>query len=59
MASCGDLGYTFGLYTFRSKKADGKMTTTYGKYTTIWKKQKDGTWKVLLDMGNLVPAPKE
>jgi ketosteroid isomerase-like protein len=59
MASCGDFGYTFGLYTFRSKNADGKMTTTYGKYTTIWKKQKDGIWKVVLDMGDLAPAPKD
>jgi ketosteroid isomerase-like protein len=30
----------------------------YGKYTSIWKKQEDGQWKVLVDMGNDSPDPK-
>jgi ketosteroid isomerase-like protein len=28
------------------------MVVEHGKYTSIWKKQKDGSWKVVLDMGN-------
>jgi ketosteroid isomerase-like protein len=48
----GDLGYTSGTYEFRSKDKDGKPTVSYGKYTSIWKKQPDGSWKVVLDMGN-------
>jgi ketosteroid isomerase-like protein len=48
----GDLGYTSGTYEFRSKDKDGKPTVTHGKYTSIWKKQPDGNWKVVLDMGN-------
>jgi ketosteroid isomerase-like protein len=51
MATSGDLGYTYGTYEFRSKDKDGKPVVSHGKYTTIWKKQKDG-WKVALDMGN-------
>jgi ketosteroid isomerase-like protein len=31
---------------------DGQPTTETGKYVTVWKKQKDGSWKVALDMGN-------
>jgi ketosteroid isomerase-like protein len=31
---------------------DGQTVIETGKYTTIWKRQKDGTWKVVLDMGN-------
>jgi ketosteroid isomerase-like protein len=58
MAASGDLGYTYGTYEFRSKDKDGKPTVDYGKYTSIWKKQKDGSWKVVMDMGNSSPSPK-
>ncbi len=52
IAASGDLGYTYGTYEFHSKDKDGKAIVDHGKYTTIWKKQKDGSWKVALDMGN-------
>jgi ketosteroid isomerase-like protein len=58
MAASGDLGYTYGTYEFRSKDKDGKPTVSYGKYATVWKKQKDGSWKVVMDMGNSSPAPE-
>jgi len=51
-AASGDLGYTYGTYEFRSKDKEDKPVVSHGKYTTIWKKQKDGNWKVALDMGN-------
>ena len=57
MAVSGDMGYTYGNYELRSKDKDGKMVTHYGKYASIWKRQKDGSWKVVLDMGNSSPAP--
>ena len=59
MASSGDLGYTFGTYEATAKDAQGNLVTHYGKYATIWKKQKDGNWRVVLDMGNSSPAPKK
>jgi ketosteroid isomerase-like protein len=52
ISSSGDLGYTYGTYEFRSTGKDGKIAVSQGKYTSIWKKQKDGSWKVVLDMGN-------
>jgi len=52
IAESGDLGYTYGTFEFRSEDKDGKPILNRGKYTTIWKKQKDGSWKVALDMGN-------
>ena len=55
IATSGDLGYTYGTYEFRSKDKDGKPVVEHGKYTTIWKKRKGGTWKVVLDMGNSGP----
>jgi ketosteroid isomerase-like protein len=58
ISSAGDLGYTYGNYEFHSKDKDGKPSVDYGKYTSIWKLQKDGSWKIELDMGNASPAPK-
>jgi ketosteroid isomerase-like protein len=58
ISSSGDLGYTYGNYEFHAKDKDGRPVIEYGKYTSIWKKQADGSWKVVLDMGNASPAPK-
>ena len=58
ISASGDLGYTYGTFEFHSKNKDGKVVVDYGKYTSIWKKQADGSWKVVLDMGNASPAPK-
>lgn len=48
-AASGDLGYTYGLYQIRLKSNDSLL---FGTYTSIWKKQKDGKWKFVLDTGN-------
>jgi ketosteroid isomerase-like protein len=58
ISASGDLGYTYGTFEFHSKNKEGKPVVDYGKYTSIWKLQKDGSWKVVLDMGNAGPAPK-
>jgi len=58
ISASADLGYTYGNYEFHSKDKGGKEVIQYGKYTSIWKLQKDGSWKVVLDMGNASPAPQ-
>jgi len=58
ISASGDLGYTYGNFEFHAKDKDGKAIVQYGKYTSIWKLQKDGSWKVVLDMGNASPDPK-
>ena len=58
MAASGDLGYTYGTFVFKSKNKEGKIVSSYGKYMSVWKKQKDGSWKVVVDMGNSSPEPK-
>src|SRR2546423_7052569 len=52
ISASGDLGYTYGTYEFSTKDKAGKTVVDHGKYTSIWKKQSDGSWKVVLDMGN-------
>jgi uncharacterized protein (TIGR02246 family) len=54
-----DLGYTHGKYTLTTTDPEGQRVTLYGKYVTIWKKQADGTWKVVVDIGTAPkPAPQ-
>ena len=55
MARSGDLGFTTGPAEWRKNKEDEKPLG-YGQYISIWKKQKDGSWKVVLDVGGSVPS---
>jgi ketosteroid isomerase-like protein len=59
VSASGDLAYAFGNFEFRSVGKDGVPAVEQGKYTTVWKKQRDGKWKVVLDMGNANPEPKD
>jgi ketosteroid isomerase-like protein len=45
------MGYTIGTYELTVEK-DGAFMVTVGKYVTIWKKQADGAWKVVVDCFN-------
>ncbi len=49
VAEAADLGYTYGVYSVTPSTRD---TVLYGTYVSIWKKQKDGLWKFVLDSGN-------
>jgi ketosteroid isomerase-like protein len=44
----GDMGYTYGEYDFSGVRA-GSTLTDHGIFHTVWKKQKDGSWKFVLD----------
>jgi len=52
--SC-DLGYTFGNWELDDFQHG---LIRYGNYITIWRKQKDGTWRWILDGGNATPRPE-
>jgi ketosteroid isomerase-like protein len=56
MSGAGDLGWTTGPWQWRS---DGSRTApeATGEYTTVWRRQPDGTLKVVLDLGIDHPAP--
>lgn len=55
MSASGDLGYTLGKSQSTVVRADGKTTVSYGHYVTIWKKQGDGSWKLVFDSGIETP----
>jgi ketosteroid isomerase-like protein len=57
-ASSGDFGYSMGTYELSFTDPNGQAVTDHRKYVTIWRKQADGTWKVVADIFNSdLPAP--
>jgi len=55
VSQAGDLGFTTGPYVVTDNAK--KNPSGYGYYFSIWQKQHDGSWKVLLDYGTAAPAP--
>jgi ketosteroid isomerase-like protein len=56
MGPSGDMGYTWGHFEGHSKDAQGNPVTTTGRYMTIWRRNADGKWQVVLDAGANEPA---
>jgi ketosteroid isomerase-like protein len=54
----GTMGYTSGHYVVVTDGADRMPEKSSGQYLTVWKKQKDGSWKVLWD-GGTSTGPKK
>jgi len=51
----GDIAYEAGKYKYEYVEK-GKPGVDEGRYVTAWKKQKDGSWKLAMDMA--VPPDK-
>ena len=49
VAASGDLGYTYGNYTFSSIDSTGNKIENKGVFHTVWKRQPDGTWRFVWD----------
>ncbi|HUC80011.1 MAG TPA: hypothetical protein VMR70_03810 [Flavisolibacter sp.] len=49
MASSGDIGFTTGPYEIR--KAMDSAVLAAGQYSSVWKKNAQGEWKLLVDLG--------
>jgi len=57
-AQSGELGYTFGQWMLTTKDDKGKHKAQYGVYVTVWKRQRNGHWRFVVDGGNNIPEPK-
>lgn len=60
ISRAGDLAYTLYAYRLSMQGADGKSITDRGKDLAVWKKQPDGTWRIVADTFNSdlpLPAP--
>ena len=49
VARSGDLAYETGSYSMTMTGADKKPATETGHYVVVWRKDPDGTWKVVVD----------
>jgi ketosteroid isomerase-like protein len=59
VSHAGDLGYTTGSFQLTVTGPAGTPETSAGKYVTVWKKQTDGQWKVVVDIFNLDASPPQ
>ena len=46
-----DLAYETGNYTLKLQPKGKDVASFAGKYVTIWKRQRDGSWKIWVDFG--------
>ncbi len=49
MGPSNDMGFTWGHYEGHSRDKAGQPVVTSGRYITVWRKQPNGQWKVVLD----------
>ncbi|MCG8435959.1 MAG: DUF4440 domain-containing protein [Gammaproteobacteria bacterium] len=57
VAASGELGYSWGIYRLRAQDSGAGGVVGYGKYLSVWRKQADGEWRVIADIGNQTPGP--
>jgi len=58
ISRAGDLGYTTGPWQLKNDIKDAKFSA-FGNFMTVWKKQPDGKWKFVVDLGVSNPEPKK
>lgn len=49
VSASGDLGYTYGYYTFVYQDSTGTDVEVKGVFHSVWKRQEDGSWKYAWD----------
>jgi ketosteroid isomerase-like protein len=48
----GSLGYTYGRATVSYRDEKGELHTETSRYTTVWRRMADGSYKVIYDIGS-------
>jgi ketosteroid isomerase-like protein len=54
IASSNDFGYTTGPWSYHATKVENPVAC--GEYITVWKKQADLQWKIIIDIGITHPC---
>jgi len=49
VAASGDLGYTYGKFTFSALGENGEPLKSEGIFHTVWKRQANGEWRFVWD----------
>ncbi|HEU0224770.1 MAG TPA: DUF4440 domain-containing protein [Steroidobacteraceae bacterium] len=56
ISQAGDLGWNTGPLVFEARPAQNRPER-HGMFFSVWKKQTDGSWLVVLDLGSDTPGP--
>ncbi len=56
VSQAGDLGYSTGPYTIEDQ-SEQKRPTGHGMFFSIWRRQRDGDWRVVVDLGIGLKTP--
>jgi len=58
VSSSGDMAYSMGSYVATMMGEDGNLATEPGKWLSVWKRQADGSWRIVADTYNTdIPPP--
>lgn len=57
LSTAGDLGYTRGTYESPMLGPDGQQLLERGKWVSVWKRQADGQWRIVVDIFNTDTPP--
>ena len=49
VSKSGDLGYTYGRYTYSYSDSTGTKVENKGYFHTVWKRQEDRSWRFVWD----------
>ncbi|MGD8404992.1 MAG: DUF4440 domain-containing protein [Anaerolineales bacterium] len=53
--SSGDLGYLTGIVTLRIPETDGESLINKVRYITVWRRENDRAWRIIIDISNRQP----
>ncbi|MEO1243111.1 MAG: nuclear transport factor 2 family protein [Pseudomonadota bacterium] len=53
----GDFGFTWGRYVYTPPANAEGASVGHGKYVSIWRREDNGDWKFVADIGNSNPDP--
>ena len=56
VSKSGDIAYTTGTNRVDFNAADGKQVTVEGKAVAVWRREKNGLWKCVIDIWNDVSS---
>ena len=52
VSGSGDLGYTVNSYVIKVIGPEGQPVEEEGRYVRVWRKNSDGSWKIVIDTWN-------
>jgi sulfatase modifying factor 1 len=56
VSGSGDLGYTWGHFLATSHDPAGVSSVEHGRYLDVWRRQSDGQWRWIADIGTSDPS---